>query len=99
MFDRDLTDLGLDDYQPLYAAEVARRTAALRKVPRPRKPIDEHKPASRPDLHVARIYRQMGWVKHPQKRQACPTCLVGAGLPCVTDTGREMVGFHPRRAG
>lgn len=95
MADRDLTDLGLVDYQPLYEAEVARRKAALRKIPRQRVPAEE--PASRPDLHSARIYRCMGWTKDPRKSRPCASCLARPGAPCVTDTGKRMDACHPGR--
>lgn len=101
-YERDRTDLGLIDWQPLYDAEVARRRRSLLAptAPRPRPPAEDEldtEVSLRPDLHTDRIYRRMGWVRDPRKRRECPACLARPGAECVTDTGRRMKGLHPDR--
>jgi hypothetical protein len=105
--DRDWTDLGLVDlkeidYFPLYESEVRRRRLAreMPRAPRPRPPAEDElnaHPASRPDLHAARIYQKMGWTKDPRKSRPCASCLARPGASCTSDTGRLLTDAHPGR--
>lgn len=90
--DRDPTDIGLPSIDNFARFRYPSRPP---RAPRPRPP--EVPPASRPDLHVARIYRQMGWQRNPAKRRPCPYCLARPGAACVTDTEQIMSGVHPAR--
>jgi len=90
--DRDPTDLGLSVDIDNFA-----RFRYPPRMPHPRPPVEDTVPASRPDLHVERIYKRMGWERDPAKRRACDSCLARPGAPCVTDTGKEMSGMHPGR--
>lgn len=67
------------------------------RIPTPRPPVDEVPPASRPDLHVQRIHKLMGWQRDERKQRPCHSCQARPGAVCTTDTGKPMTGVHPGR--